>query len=130
MRLLGFANQFVGFVLRHLAAADHVLNEVTRAFHRESGQTGRGIDDVFHRGGHLAAGFEAYLVGAGGHFRDGVPDVLASVAGAPTRRRGCRGGFGRGGFRLGKRRFFRHRGVTALPREEAVVMIEKEPAEW
>jgi len=69
-------------------------------------------------------------VGAGGHFRDGVPDVLASVAGAPTRRWGCRGGFGRGGFRLGKRRFFRHRGVTALPREEAVVMIEKEPAEW
>jgi hypothetical protein len=51
------------------------------------------------------------------------------VAGAATRRSGCRGGFGRGGLRLGKRRFFRHKGVTALPQEEAVVVIEKEPAE-
>jgi len=68
-------------------------------------------------------------VSAGGHFRDGVPYVLAPVAGAATGWSGGRGAFSRGGLRLGKRRFFRHRGVTALPQEEAVVMIEKEPAE-
>jgi len=129
MRLLGFANEFVGFVLRHLATPDHVLDEVSRAFHRESGETGRGVDDVFHCRRHLAAGFEADLVRARSHFGDGVSDVLPAVSGASARRSsGWSGGFSRGWLRLGKGRFFRHRGGAALPRGAAVVVIEEKPA--
>src|ERR1019366_4279045 len=58
-RILSFAYQFVGLVLRHLAAAHHVLHQVPRALNSERGEPRGGIDDIFHRGGHLTAGFHA-----------------------------------------------------------------------
>ena len=91
MSLFGFANQLVGFVLGHLAAADHVLDQVTRAFDGEAREACGGIDDVFHRSRHLAACLETDLVRTSSHLGDGVADVLTAMSGATARRSWCRG---------------------------------------
>lgn len=112
--VLGFANQLVSLLLGHLAAAHHVLNEVSRAFDGEPGEAGRRIDDVFHCRRHLAAGFETDLVSAGGHFGDSVANVLPTVPWTAAWGSGRRGRFGAGGLCLDYRRFFRHRGVPGI----------------
>jgi len=129
VRLLRFANELVGFILRHLSTPHHVLNEVAGAFDGESGEAGRGVDDILHRSGHLAAGFQADLVGTGGHFGDRIANVLAAVTRASAGRCRGRGRFGtRIRLRLGYRRFFRHRGVPVLRvRRGPIVEIEESP---
>jgi len=112
--LFGFADQLVRLVLRHLAATNHVLNEVARAFDGESGQPGGGVDHVFHGRGHLAPGFETDLVGAGGHLGDGVPYILPTMPGTAARGGWCRRRVTSIRLRLGCRCFFRHRDVPGI----------------
>ena len=83
---LDAVEQLVGFVLRHLAAPHHELHDVASAFDRETGETGGRVDDFFHGGGHLAAGFHRYFGGLRGHFGDGIARILAAVAGVAARR--------------------------------------------
>src|SRR5665213_3004600 len=101
-RLFRLTHQPVGFVLRHLAATDHVLHEVARAFEREDRKTGGGTDDFFHRRGHLASGLHADLVRLGGHLGHGVAHVGAAMCWMAPYWRRTGGGyywFGCGGFR-------------------------------
>ena len=83
MRSFDFAHQFVGFFLRHLAATNHVLEKVARALENESGEAGRGANDILHRGGHLAARLEADLVRLCRHLGDGIFYISPAMTGAP-----------------------------------------------
>ena len=97
------ADQLVRLFLSHLSAAYHILNEVARTFDDESSETGGSVDDVFHRCGHFAAGFETYLMGFCRHLGDSVFDVGAAMTGASawwnargSWRSGCSGSGWRG----------------------------------
>ena len=82
---LGLRDQRIGFVLIHLAAADHVLDQIARAFNREGAQAGCGADHVAHGAGHPAPSFKADLVGTRRHFCSRVPRVGRPVTGAAPR---------------------------------------------
>ena len=78
--LFRFADELVRFFLRHLAATDHVLDEVSCAFDCKRGETCRRTDDVAKGAGHLAAGLEADFMGTRGQLRHRVANVLAAMA--------------------------------------------------
>src|SRR5688572_17683359 len=84
-RFLSFANQLVGFFLRHLTATDHVLNEVARALDSERGEAGRRSYHVAEGSRHLASSLEADFMSAGGKLCHRVSDILASMSGAALR---------------------------------------------
>ena len=91
MRLLGLADQLVRFVLRHLAATNHVLHEVSRALDGETGDACGGADDILHGGRDLRPRFLADQLRALGHLGHRV----SCVGGASTnaaRTRGTRAG--------------------------------------
>ena len=100
-RRFNFANELVRLFLRHLSAAYHILHEVSRTFDDKSGESGSRVDDILHRGGHLAAGLEADLMRFCRHLGDSVLDVGAAMPGAPLwrnrRRSGCAGDSGGSG---------------------------------
>ncbi len=88
-----FAHQLVGFLLRHLAAPNHVLEQIARTLEDEAGQSGGGTDDVLHGCGHLAARLQADLVRLRRHLGDGIFYVSSAVAWAPPwRDQRCAGG--------------------------------------
>jgi hypothetical protein len=88
--LLDLADELVRFFLRHLAAANHVLHEVARAFDYEAAEPGGCVHDIFHCGGHLASGFQTYLMGLCRHLGDSILDVSPAMTGAPLRGNRCR----------------------------------------
>src|SRR5438445_504744 len=73
--LLRLANELVGFLLCHLAAAHHVLHEVAGALDGEAGESGGGADDVLHGGGYLASRLLADQLRTLGHFGHRVSHV-------------------------------------------------------
>ena len=95
MRFLDVAEQLVRFLVAHLAAAHHVLHEVARALDRKPGHAGRGVDDVLHRAGNLAVGFEAELLRLLRHLGDSIANIGPAMAG-PASRRGGNDGAGHG----------------------------------
>src|SRR5688500_13330714 len=84
-RRLDFANQLVGFFLRHLSAAYHILYEIACTLDHESAEPGCGVDDILHCSCHFAAGFETDLVSFGSHFGDSVLYVGSAMPGATPR---------------------------------------------
>jgi hypothetical protein len=86
MRRLDFPHELVSFFLRHLSAADHVLQQIARALENESGEACRSSDYVFHGCGHFATGLETDLVGLRRHLSDGIFHVCAAMPGASLRR--------------------------------------------
>src|SRR5438105_5909069 len=101
MRCFDFAHQLVGFLLRHLAATDHVLKQIARTLENEAGESGGGADHVLHGGGHFASRLEADLVRLGRHLGDRIFYVGTAVTGAALwrNRRGHRCADGWGGGR-------------------------------
>jgi len=100
VRRFDLTHQLVGFLLRHLAATNHVLQEITRALDDEAGKSGSGADHVLHRCGHLASRLEADLMRLGRHFGDRIFYVGSTVPRAALRwdrrrRHGCANGWGR-----------------------------------
>lgn len=89
---LDVVHELVGLILSHLAAAHHVLHEISCTFDGECGQPSGGSDDIAHRCRHLAPGLEGDFVRLGRHFGHGVTNVLAAMPGATLRRCGRRGG--------------------------------------
>jgi hypothetical protein len=77
--LLDLADELVGLFLRHLPAADHILNEVAGAFDHEAAQSGGRVHDIFHCRRHLAAGFQTDLMGLCRHLGDSILDVSSAV---------------------------------------------------
>ena len=84
---LDLAEKLLAFHLGHLAPPHHVLNEVTGALDRESGEAGGGADDVLHGCSDLTAGLLADLVGSRGELGHGLPRVHATMGPSRCRRR-------------------------------------------
>lgn len=84
---LDLRDKLVRFILRHLPAANHELNQITRAFHHKTRQASGSIDDILHCCSHLAARLETYFVRFCRHFSNCILYIRTPVTGAPPRRR-------------------------------------------
>ena len=80
-------DEHLGFFLPHLAAADHVIDQVPRTLDRERAEPGRRTDDLAHSASHLAAGLQADLMRPLRHFGGRVACVSSSMPRATARRR-------------------------------------------
>ena len=79
VRRFHLANQLLPFLGGHLTAPDHVLNEITRTFDRESSDAGGSADDVLHGRRDFAPGFLADDLRALGELRDSIAHVGAAM---------------------------------------------------
>lgn len=82
----GFSNKHVGFVGVHLAAANHVMDELASAFNGKRREACRRAHDIAHRAGHTAAGLEADFVRPPRHLGGRIAGVSAAMPRAATRR--------------------------------------------
>ena len=87
VRGFSLLNQHLGFFLPHLAATDHVVDQVARTLDREGAEPSRRSDHLTHGAGHLAASFQADLVRPLRHFGRGVACVCSPMPRATARSR-------------------------------------------
>ena len=104
VRALGDRDQRFGFLLTHLAAAHHVVNQVTGAFDGECAQSSGRANNFTHGARHLATGFEADFVGTGCHFGRRITSISRPVARTAPGRGRASGCFGVGLRVVGLRR--------------------------
>lgn len=81
----GLLNQDIGLLLIHLAASDHVVDQIARALDTERAQSCGGSNHLTHGSCHTTSGLEADFVGTLCHLGGGVPLIGSSVPGSAPR---------------------------------------------
>ena len=79
-------HQLIAFLRRHLAALDHVLNEIACALDGKARDSGGSTDDIFHGRGDLCPGLLTDQLRTFGQLGDRVSHVGAAMAGRTFRR--------------------------------------------
>ena len=87
VRRFGLTDQHFGLFLTHLAAADHVMDEIACTLDSEGADSGRCADHFAHRASHLATCLETDFVCTLGHFGRRVTRICGAVPRASARSR-------------------------------------------